>query len=220
MIEIRQLQFAFAHGGFRLAIDNLRIEQGERVAIVGPSGSGKTTLLHLLAGVYRADSGEIRVGDTRVHSLSDAARRDFRIANIGLVFQEFELVEYLNVRDNIVLPFLINKRLKLTSSVRAEGDRLAESLGLGDKLKRRIHKLSHGERQRVAVCRALLPRPALLLADEPTGSLDPSNKDHLLDLLVEMAAQSNATLVVVTHDHGLLDRFDRVIDFRDFQAVE
>jgi putative ABC transport system ATP-binding protein len=156
------------------------------------------------------------VGDTELTSLADSARRDFRISSIGFVFQDFELVDYLNVRENILLPYLINNSLNLTRQVRQSADQLAESVGLADKLPRTIGHLSQGERQRVAICRALLPGPQVVLADEPTGNLDPANKRRTLDLLCAQATATQATLIVVTHDHGLLDELDRVIDFQQF----
>jgi len=126
----------------------------------------------------------------------------------------------LNVHDNILHPYRINAALTLDQNVRARAAALAKSMGLGDKLKRAISKLSHGEKQRTAICRALLPIPRLILADEATGNLDPENKTRILDLLFEAVAEHKATLLAVTHDHELLNKFDRVIDFRDFQVEE
>lgn len=220
MIEIEDVEFQYAGSDFLLSIESLSIEKGSKVAFVGPSGSGKTTILHLIAGIYAPKRGRIQVGRVHVDRLSDGARRDFRVTNVGLVFQEFELVEYLNVRENILLPFLINSRLKLTPEVRAKVTELADSMGLASKLSRPVGKLSHGERQRVAICRALLPGPELILADEPTGNLDPSNTDRIVDILLKRAEETGATLIVVTHDHGLLDRFEQVIDVGKFQKVE
>ena len=150
--------------------------------------------------------------------LSDAERRAFRIRKVGFVFQDFELIDYLDVRENILLPFRINPALTLNSKVQEELNSLAESLGLTDKLKRRIDQLSQGEKQRVAICRALLPRPEMVLADEPTGNLDPDNKRRIIEILFEQSTRTKATLVVVTHDHSLLDGFDQVIDFEQFQG--
>ena len=126
------------------------------------------------------------------------------------------MLEYLTVRDNILLPYRINGSLPLEQSVRKRADRLAQQVGIADKLDRLANLLSQGEKQRVAVCRALIAEPDLLLADEPTGNLDPANKGRVLDILVDFAEAAEATLVTVTHDYDLLDRFDRVIDFKDF----
>ncbi len=235
MISIDQLRFKYSNSDFELAIDSLTIQTGEKVAIVGPSGSGKTTLLNLIAGISSPDSGSILIeqsnlgrnsnaadntdsaGKTRldVGKLNDAQRRNFRISNIGMVFQQFELVEYLSARDNILAPFWINSTLKLTPAIRIEAEQLASSMGLENKLNRRPAKLSQGEQQRVAICRALLTRPSLILADEPTGNLDPDNKRIILDILFKSLAER--TLIVVTHDLGILDGFDRTIDFAQFR---
>jgi len=216
MIHISALRFRYSEGEFALHVPELAIEQGERVAIIGPSGCGKTTLLHLIAGIRSPQAGRVSTNDVDLTDLDDSQRRDFRIRNIGLVFQEFELLEYLDVLDNILLPYRINSSLSLTKEVRERGRELAGQMGIADKLDRYANLLSQGERQRVAVCRALLAEPDLLLADEPTGNLDPTNKDRVLELFLESAAASGATLVTVTHDHDLLPRFERVIDFREF----
>ena len=216
MIGIDSLVFRYRKGQFELRIPELEVERGSFVAVVGPSGSGKTPLLNLVAGIVLPDSGRVRVGDVLVSGLSDSARRDFRISRLGLVFQEFELLDYLTVLDNILLPYRITGALRLDREVRDRAAALAERGGIGDKLRRSVLRLSQGERQRVAVCRALLPEPALLLADEPTGNLDPANKDRVLAILFEFARERGITLLTVTHDHGLLDRFDRVLDVMDW----
>ena len=216
MIEIRDLRFSYNEGDFLLQIPQLTVAHGETVAIVGPSGSGKTTLLNLIAGTATPQSGRVTTNGYEISGLHDAARRDFRIANIGLVFQEFELLEYLNVLDNILLPYRINRTLQLGTSVRARAEAIAERVGIGDKLTRYANQLSQGEKQRVAVTRALVVQPPLLLADEPTGNLDPLNKDRVLDILIQYATDNAATLITVTHDHDILRRFQRVIDFKDF----
>jgi len=218
MIEIGDLRFSYDEGDFLLEIPQLKVAHGETVAIVGPSGSGKTTLLNLIAGIATPRSGQVTTNGYKISGLHDAARRDFRIANIGLVFQEFELLEYLNVLDNILLPYRINRTLQLDKSVRVRAEAIAERVGIGDKLARYANQLSHGEKQRVAVIRALLVQPPLLLADEPTGNLDPLNKDRVLDILLQYATDNAATLITVTHDHDILHRFQRVIDFKDFYA--
>lgn len=219
IISIRQLDFAYRESGFRLRIEELTVPAGESLALVGPSGSGKTTLLHLLAGIRLPAAGDVAVDGIQIHALSDPARRAFRAAHLGMIFQEFELLEHLNVLDNILLPYRIAPGLTLNAEVRRRAHELAETLEVGDKLRRYVGRLSQGERQRVAVCRALLTRPKLLLADEPTGNLDPVNKQIVLDLLFDELRRTGTSLVTVTHDHGLLDRFDRTIDFGQFQSV-
>ncbi|MFP6887245.1 MAG: ATP-binding cassette domain-containing protein [Opitutales bacterium] len=218
--KVRDVDFTYGEEGFRLRIPKLDLESGERVAFVGPSGSGKTTLLHLLAGILIPRSGLVRVGDFELNRLDDAARRAFRISKIGFVFQDFRLIEYLNVRENALLPYRLNPSLRLDESVGKRLSLLAEQLQLGDQLDLPIDELSQGERQRAAIARALLARPGMILADEPTGNLDPANKTRILDLLFSQTEESESTLVMVTHDHALLDRFDRVIDFANFHNPE
>ena len=217
MIDIKSLEFAYKTGEFRLAIANLSLPHGEKLAVIGPSGSGKTTLLHLIAGIYLPERGSIHVGNEHVSQLSDVARRDYRITNIGFVFQNFELLDYLSIFDNIVHPYRITHALKLDNDVRRRASQLAEQMGIADKLQRHPRELSQGEQQRAAICRALLLQPKVILADEATGNLDPDNKTRILDLLFESVAQHDATLLAVTHDHELLARFDRVVDFADFR---
>ncbi len=215
MIEITDLLFKYSGSDFALQVKRLVIDSAEAVAVVGPSGSGKTTLLNLLAGVLLPDEGQVRVGTQQVSTLHDAARRDFRIKQLGMVFQNFELLEYLSVLDNILLPLRIGAGLKVNKAARARARDLAGHVGIADKLQRYPGQLSQGERQRVAVSRALLLQPSLILADEPTGNLDPSNKTLVLDLLLDYARTHAATLVTVTHDGELLQRFDRVVDFSE-----
>jgi putative ABC transport system ATP-binding protein len=216
IVRVVDLHFRYAEGGFALHIPELAVAAGEAVAVIGPSGSGKTTLLHLVAGIVLPEQGRVTTQGVEVSDLDDAARRDFRARQIGLVFQEFELLEYLDVLDNILLPYRINSALRLNGAVRDRAAALAQRVGLAGELRRPPSQLSQGEKQRVAVCRALITEPDLLLADEPTGNLDPANKDRVLDILVDYAKEHGATLVTVTHDHDLLDRFGRVIDFKGF----
>ncbi len=218
MIDIRDLRFSYPRSGFCLRIDALSIARGERVAVTGPSGSGKTTLLNLVSGISLPETGKVDVGGETVSAMPDSLRRSFRVRHIGFVFQQFELVEYLSVRENILLPYLISQSLAIDAGVRQRVEDLADETGIGDKLGRRVRQLSQGEQQRVAICRALLPAPQLILADEPTGNLDPANKRRILELLFRQCSAGNLTLVAVTHDLGILDGFDRTIDFDDFRA--
>ncbi len=219
-VAVDNIKFSYGPERFRLQIPELQIEAGARVAIVGPSGSGKTTLLRLLAGIVTPQSGTVAVGEVPMNELTDTGRRAFRIRHIGFVFQDFRLVEHLDVRENILLPYRLNDALPVYDSIESQVKLQAERLELADKLDSPVDELSQGEQQRVAICRALLPRPELLLADEPTGNLDPKNKDRILEQLFQQAESAEATLVMVTHDHALLDRFDRVIDFTKFHKPE
>ena len=216
MIKIENLEFHYDAGDFRLLIPELTVPQAEKTAFIGPSGSGKTTLLNLVAGIFLPRAGLVTVDAFIVSKLNDSERRNFRIQNIGFVFQDFELIDYLNVLDNILHPYRITGALTLDMDVRARAVQLAEEMGIADKLKRHPNDLSQGEKQRVAICRSLLPSPKVVLADEATGNLDPANKTKILDLLFRSVETHGATLLAVTHDHELLSRFDRVIDFQDF----
>ena len=218
MIRIEELRFHYGEGDFQLRIPELEVEAGTTTAFIGPSGSGKTTLLNLIAGIIRPETGRVETRNVEVSALSDPERRRFRITTVGLVFQEFELLEYLTVLDNILLPYRIHAALTLDSAVRERAGNLAERVGISDKLNRHPRRLSQGERQRVAVCRAVLTDPPLLLTDEPTGNLDPVNRERVLDILFDYVTESGTTLVSVTHDHEILPRFGRVVDFREFHS--
>lgn len=217
-MELEDIAFAYPDGRFKLHVPSLRVASGERLALVGPSGTGKTTLLNLVAGILRPGRGTIRVADTDLGSLTDDGRRRFRASNIGFVFQDFALLDYLTARENILYPYRITPALTLDATVRARGEALADACGLADKLDRHPGALSQGEQQRVAICRSLVTRPKLVISDEATGNLDPENKALILDLLFEQARAAEASVLAVTHDHALLPRFDRVVDFASFQT--
>ena len=216
MINLEDIKYSYPNSDFHLSIDQLKIEQGNRTAVIGPSGFGKTTMLNLIAGIILPDEGKITISETDINLLPDDNRRNYRLTNIGFVFQDFKLIEYLNVLDNIILPSRINRILELTNDLRERGRELAKSLGIDDKLNKYPGKLSQGEKQRVAICRALLNTPSVILADEPTGNLDPENKKHIMNILFEYVEKFNSTLITVTHDHELLDGFETIIDFKDF----
>ncbi|MBT8470317.1 MAG: ATP-binding cassette domain-containing protein, partial [Deltaproteobacteria bacterium] len=171
MISLHDVRFEYPHGGFSLDVPDLTVASGTRTAAIGPSGSGKTTLLNLISGIERPGSGEVRTAGVRVDRLSPAARRSFRSTTVGFVFQEFLLLEYLDVLDNILYPYRLHPELRLDASARSRARGLASDLGLASLLDRRPSELSQGERQRIAIARALVTEPALILADEPTGNL-------------------------------------------------
>ena len=216
MIEIRDLEFRYPVGDFHLAVPELSVEPGETLAVVGASGSGKSTLLALVAGILGPSSGCVRFRDVEVSRLDDRARRAFRLHSLGLVFQEFELLEHLDVRDNVLLACRLSDRLTVTEELKRRAAALAAEVGLADKLGRNVRRLSQGERQRVALARGLLLDPPLLLCDEPTGNLDPLTTVRVIDFLQKRVRENGTTLLVVTHDHDLLPRFDRVLDMKAF----
>ena len=211
-IQIKDLEFHYAAHGFELRIPRLLIQEGEQVAVVGASGCGKTTLAYLISGIYAPSSGSVNIGGQCISQMSDAARRNFRISNIGFIFQEFELLEYLRVEENILLPYWVNSALAFSKSSRQRARSLAQSVGLGDKLHRYPGELSQGEKQRLAICRALVTDPKIIMADEPTGNLDAGNTESIMQLIREMAKDRGVTFMMITHEHGLLEQFDRVID--------
>jgi len=204
--------------GFGIGIPRFRAARGASVAVVGPSGSGKTTLLGLLAGTLRPSSGRIRVHDTELTALDDGSLRRFRIRHIGQVFQAFELLPYLSVLENVMLPHFIHPGREPRRQARERALEVLNEVGLAHKADAHPDQLSQGERQRVAVCRAMINRPALLLADEPTGNLDQHNKQIVVDLLLEQAKRHGSTLVMVTHDQALLSSFSEVVDIDAIRA--
>jgi|AVFP01.1.fsa_nt_gi putative ABC transport system ATP-binding protein len=216
MLHVKDIYFTYQPGSFSLQIPHFSVGAGEKMAVIGPSGSGKTTLLSLVGGILSPDRGTISVNNVELSTLSDTARRNFRISTIGFIFQDFGLLDYLDVRDNILHPYRITGTLTLTKDVRDRSELLAERMGISDKLTRHPPELSHGERQRVAICRALLTRPKIILADEATGNLDPKNKLHIMNLLCESVEFEDATLLAVTHDQELLGQFDQVTDFQNW----
>ncbi|MDA0813131.1 MAG: ABC transporter ATP-binding protein [Verrucomicrobia bacterium] len=216
MIEIRDTVFRYPGGDFTLRIDSLDVASAEQVALIGASGCGKTTLAHLVAGIHTAESGTIEVAGKTVHAMNDRERRDFRISNIGFIFQEFELLDYLRARENILLPYHINRTLRLTKAARERAEHLATTVGLADKLHKYPDQLSQGERQRLAICRALVTEPKIVIADEPTGNLDPATSKNVMRLIHDNVRAHSAALLMITHDHGLLAPFDRVIDMKQF----
>lgn len=208
MIQLNDITFAYDNGAFTLNVPELSIAEGEHVAIVGPSGSGKTTLLNLIAGILVPSSGSVRVDGQDVSAMNDRDRRRFRLANIGMVFQGVELIDYMNVHDNVMLPFQLDRSLR----ERATGcDELLNVVGLDGLQRRKASQLSVGEQQRVGLCRALVAQPSLVLADEPTSALDADNATKVADYMMKMTRDAGTTLVMLTHDKTLLPRFDRVI---------
>jgi putative ABC transport system ATP-binding protein len=214
MIRVRDLSFGYPHGGFELSVNKLEVAPGESVAVVGPSGCGKTTLLHLLAGILAPASGSVVVDGVEVSALRREDRQDFRALAVGLVFQEFELLEYLDVIDNVLLPYRASPALALDEAARQRANELVEQVGLADKKNSFPGQLSQGERQRVAVCRSLVTMPKVLFGDEPTANLDADNRDHVMDALFRYSEDRAAPLVVVTHDPELHRRFNTVVDVR------
>jgi len=183
------------------------IEPGERVAVVGPSGSGKSTLIAIGAGLERPSKGKVRLLGKELSRLGEDGRARLRRGRVSLVFQAFHLLPNMTALENVAAPLEIAGAPKATATAREWMDRV----GLLDRLTHYPHQLSGGEQQRVALARALASRPTLLFADEPTGNLDAANAAHVADLIFELAAETEAALVLVTHDERLAARADRVV---------
>ncbi len=219
-LEIEGVRFAYDNGGFVLGVPRLELCTGESVALVGPSGSGKTTLLNLVAGILSPEQGTISLNGEIITDLGARQRRQHRLHRMGMIFQSFELLDYLDLRDNVLLQARLAPGVRITPTLEQRAQDIVAELGLQDKWRRPVTELSQGERQRVAVSRALLLDPLLVLADEPTGNLDPDNKRAVLDQLIALCAGNNRILLTVTHDHSLLPAFDRVVDMSEFLAEE
>jgi putative ABC transport system ATP-binding protein len=210
VLSVRNLTKSYQSAGEQIAVlrgVNLDVAAGERVALTGESGSGKSTLLHLIAGLDRADGGEIRLGNIKVDELTDAGRAALRRDRLGLVFQQFNLVPSLDVADNLAFQARIAGRHD--AAWQAE---LAERLGLAHLLTRYPEQLSGGQQQRVAIGRALATKPLLLLADEPTGNLDEATADQVLALTRDLVAQTGCGFLMVTHSVRLAATLDRHVN--------
>ncbi len=227
VIEVADLRFAWSRSAAQvIEIESLRISSGERVFLRGASGSGKSTLLSLLAGVVTPQAGKVRVLGQDLGALAGAARDRFRADHIGYIFQMFNLIPYLSVVENVCLPcgFSARRRSRAMrdgASVEAEAVRLLGKLDMarGDVLRRPVTELSVGQQQRVAAARALIGAPELVIADEPTSSLDADRRAAFLDLLFRECAREHATLIFVSHDAVLAPRFDREIAIADINRA-
>src|SRR3954468_7673376 len=209
VLSVRHLTKTYRSAGEDVVVlrgVNLDIAAGERVALAGESGSGKSTLLHLIAGLDRADDGEITLANTAISDLADAARSALRRDRLGLVFQQFNLIPSLSVQDNLVF----QSRLAGRHDAAWHGE-LVERLGLGGLLKRYPEQLSGGQQQRVAIGRALAVRPLLLLADEPTGNLDEATADDVLALTRDLVERTGCGFLMVTHSARLAATLDRQV---------
>lgn len=197
---------------------SLDIRQGEIVSIVGPSGAGKTTLLQILGSLDRPDSGSVTYGDTDIFAMNDNKLARFRNSNIGFVFQFHQLLPEFSMLENVMMPALIGGKPRAEAENRAK--ELIEYLGLADRMSHRPSQLSGGERQRTAVARALVNSPRVVLADEPSGSLDSRNRMELHQLFFDLRQQFGQTFVIVTHDLSLARDTNRIINMRDGQITE
>ena len=228
VVELADARFSWGESPNPIiAIASLRIVRGERLLLRGPSGSGKSTLLSLLAGVLQAQSGSVKVLGRDMTTLRGSARDQFRADHIGVIFQMFNLIPYLSVRENVALPCVFSARRRARCEragvgVDAAAAELLGYLDMGgdDILRRQVTKLSVGQQQRVAAARSLIGSPELVLADEPTSSLDADRRAAFLDLLFRECARACATLIFVSHDATLAPLFDRCVELHDLNRVE
>lgn len=190
---------------------SLSVEKGTFIAITGPSGSGKSTLLHLLGGVDRPTSGKVYINDVDIYNLKTKDLAIFRRRNIGLIYQSYNLIPVLNVKENILLPAELDNR----DIDREYFDDLMKTLGLIDREKHLPNQLSGGQQQRTSIGRALINRPSIILADEPTGNLDSKNSKEILELLKLSVKKYNQTLIMITHDKNMALQADRIISIED-----
>ena len=216
MIDIKGITKSFGSLQVLKGID-LRIDQGEVVSIVGPSGAGKTTLLQIIGTLDRPDSGQVVVDGVDVGKLSTGKLSDFRNLHLGFVFQFHQLLPEFSALENVMIPAFIAGRSRGEAKRRAT--ELLDFMGLADRASHKPAQLSGGEKQRVAVARALVNNPSVILADEPSGSLDSKNKDELHRLFFDLRDKFGQTFVIVTHDEGLAAITDRTIHLKDGQVV-
>lgn len=217
ILDLADVRFRWpGRAGFALSVPALSIGAGETVLLLGESGSGKSTLMSLICGTIIAETGRVRLAGRDILTLSGRARDQFRADHIGVIFQQFNLLPFGSVLDNILLPLhFAPARRRRVSDERAEALRLIRALGLPDLLAAKASTLSVGQQQRVAVARALIGSPPLILADEPTSALDAANQQGFLDLLFEQVSDQGSTLLMVSHDPRLSERFDRVLTMEE-----
>ena len=217
LFEVKDLCRTFRQGDTDVHAANhvsFSLEKGEMLAIVGQSGSGKTTLLNLLGGIDKPTSGKVLLNGQDIHSLSDEESAKLRRRKIGYIYQDFKLLPILTAKENILLPAILDGKKIPNSRVQA----LADSLGLGLRMNHLPSQLSGGQRQRAAIARALINHPDIILADEPTGNLDKTSAQEIMDLLLDLNRAGN-TIILVTHDEGFADLCPRKITISDGQIV-
>jgi lipoprotein-releasing system ATP-binding protein len=212
VLRCRSVARRFTEGGTVLEVlqdVSLDVLPAERVAIVGSSGSGKTTLLQILGGLDDPDDGEVFVGGEAMHGSNELSKGDLRNRYIGFVYQFHHLLPEFTAAENVAMPLLIRREAKAVALDKAA--KLLGRVGLGERLTHKPGELSGGERQRAAVARALITRPKLVLADEPTGNLDAGNGEHVMQLMLELNQELQTSLVIVTHDTAIAARMDRIL---------
>ncbi|HML64259.1 MAG TPA: ABC transporter ATP-binding protein [Dysgonomonas sp.] len=217
MITVEGITKSFGSLKVLKGID-LHVEKGEIISIVGASGAGKTTLLQIIGTLDKSDSGTVHINGQKLNSLRDSQLSDFRNKNIGFVFQFHQLLPEFTALENVMIPALIGK--VKDSQAKQKAKELLDMLGLADRLGHKPNELSGGEKQRVAVARALINNPAIILADEPSGSLDTENKEELHQLFFKLRDTLGQTFIIVTHDENLASITDRTVHMKDGQIFD
>lgn len=218
ILEVKNLSKVYGKGETMVkALDNVSfsVEQGEFVAIIGPSGSGKSTLLHILGGVDTPTNGSVIINNTDISTLNETALAIFRRRQIGLIYQFYNLIPILTVKENITLPLLLDGRKPDKRLIES----LVNRLGLSKRLTHLPNQLSGGQQQRVSIGRALVNNPALMLADEPTGNLDSENSKEIISLLRKLNKENNQTVIIITHDEKIALSADRIISVQDGKII-
>jgi len=220
VIEIKDLYKIYNSSEVKVKAVNgvtINFEEGEFAAVVGPSGSGKTTFLNMLGGLDRPTSGDVKIADQNIWDLSSRKLIDFRLNNIGFVFQAYNLIPVLTAKENVEFIMHLQGQNKHARDARTK--ELLEAVGLGDRLNSRPSKLSGGQQQRVAVARALASKPKFILADEPTANLDSKSTENLLDMMEKMNRDENITFIFSTHDQRVVNKARRVITLDDGKVI-
>lgn len=216
-IEVSGLGFSWDPAQQALSFPDITLKRGEHLFLHGPSGSGKSTLLSLLAGMLRPATGSVRILGTDIHRLGASARDQFRADHMGVIFQQFNLVPYLNTRANVTLPCGLSelRKQRTEPAVAAEAERLLAALSIPeDHWQRKVTRLSIGQQQRIAAARALIGAPGVILADEPTSALDADNRDRFLELLLSLAHRHSTSVLFVSHDQSLAHHFANQLELR------
>lgn len=216
MLQVHQLRFAYPSGEFSLQVPGLTVGAGEVVGLGGASGTGKTTVLKLLSGILSPRSGKVALAGESLFEQSGQKLRESRLLHMGLIFQDFALLDYLTVADNVLLPMRLSGRLNERHKEKAR--ELVQALEIEKHWKHPVRELSQGECQRVAIARALVHEPMLVLADEPTSSLDARRKNLVMDLLLQYVRDKKAALLMVTHDEGLSSQLDRIVNVEEWTS--